>query len=63
VGFERRGISEEVRLALKKTYRTLFQSKLNLSMALEEAEEEVEQIPEVRHLLAFIRASERGITT
>ncbi len=63
VGFERRGISEEVRLALKKTYRTLFQSKLNLSMALEKAEEEVEQIPEVRHLLAFIRASERGITT
>ncbi len=62
VGFERRGISEEVRLALKKTYRTLFQSKLNLSMALEKAEEEVEQIPEVRHLLAFIRASERGIT-
>ncbi len=63
VGFERRGISEEVRQALKKTYRTLFQSKLNLSMALEKAEEDVEQIPEVRHLLAFIRASERGITT
>lgn len=63
VGFERRGISEEVRQALKKTYRMLFQSKLNLSMALEKAEEEAEQIPEVRHLLAFIRASERGITT
>ena len=63
VGFERRGVSEEVRRALKKAYRTLFQSKLNLSMALEQAEEDVDQIPEVRHLLTFIRASERGITT
>ncbi len=63
VGFERRGVSEEVKRALKKAYRTLFQSKLNLSKALERAEADVEQIPEVRHLLTFIRASKRGITT
>ena len=63
VGFERRGVSEDVKRALKKAYRTLFLSRLNLSMALERAEEEEEQIPEVRHLLTFIRASERGITT
>lgn len=63
VGFDRRGVSDDVRRALKKTYRILFQSKLNLSQALTRAESEVEQIPEVRHLLTFIRDSERGITT
>lgn len=63
VGLERRGVSEDVKRALKQAYRTLFQSKLNLSQALDEAEEEVAQIPEVRHLLTFIRDSERGITT
>ncbi len=63
VGLERRGVSEDVKRALKQTYRTLFQSKLDLSQALAKAEEEVTQIPEVRHLLTFIRDSERGITT
>jgi UDP-N-acetylglucosamine acyltransferase len=63
VGLERRGLSDEVRKALKKTYRMLFQSDINLSKALDRAEQEVPGVPEVRHLLEFIRASERGITT
>ena len=63
VGLERRGVSDDVKRALKDTYRILFQSKLTLSQALKRAEVEVEQIPEVRHLLSFIRDSERGITT
>lgn len=62
VGLERRGFSEDVRKALKQTYRILFQSKLNLSQAVARAEEEAPAIPEVRHLLEFIKASERGIT-
>ena len=62
VGLERRGFSEDVRKALKDTYRILFQSKLNLSKAVAKAEEEAPPIPEVRHLLEFIKASERGIT-
>jgi UDP-N-acetylglucosamine acyltransferase len=63
VGLERRGLSPDVRKPLKHAYRVLFQSKLSLSKALEVAEAEVEQVPEVRHLLQFIRTSERGITT
>lgn len=62
VGLERRGFSAEVRRALKHAYRILFQSKLNLTQAVTRATEEVEPIPEVRHLLEFVRASERGIT-
>lgn len=62
VGLERRGFSEETRKALKQTYRILFQSKLNVSQGVARAEAEVPAIPEVRHFLSFIKASERGIT-
>lgn len=62
VGLERRGFSPEGRASLKKAYRILFQSKLNLSQALARAEAEVQGVPEVGHLLSFIRSSERGIT-
>lgn len=63
MGLERRGLSPEVRGALKRAYRILFQSNLNLSQALEQADAEAPAIPEVRHLLGFIRESKRGITT
>ncbi len=62
VGLDRRGFSLEVRGALKATYRILFQSDMNVSQGLAHAEAEVEQLPEVRHLLTFIRSSQRGIT-
>ncbi|MEJ2202487.1 MAG: acyl-ACP--UDP-N-acetylglucosamine O-acyltransferase [Gemmatimonadota bacterium] len=62
VGLERRGLSADVRKALKQAYRILFKSKFNLTQALDRVEVEVTSIPEVRHLLQFIRASERGIT-
>ena len=62
VGLDRRGFSEDVRRALKQTYRVLFNSGLNITQGLAQAETEVEQIPEVRHFLQFIRDSERGIT-
>ena len=63
VGMERRGISAEVRRALKRAYRILFQSGLNISQAIErvEADPELSQ-PEVGYFLDFIRNSERGIT-
>lgn len=61
VGLERRGFSPELRRALKRAYRTLFQSKRKLSEALVLAEEAAGGFPEVLHLLAFIRASRRGI--
>ena len=62
VGLDRRGLSEDVRRALKSAYRILFLSGLNVTQGLARAESEVEPLPEVRHLLTFIRSSERGIT-
>lgn len=63
VGLERRGLSEETRRALKQAYRILFQGDENLSHAVRRVEAEVAGIPEVRHLIEFIRSSERGVTT
>jgi UDP-N-acetylglucosamine acyltransferase len=63
IGLDRRGFSREVRLALKSAYRAIFQGSLTLSQALEQAEAEAEDFPEVRHFLSFIRNSERGVTT
>lgn len=62
VGLERRGFTEEVRGALKKTYRILFQAKLNVAQAVARVESEVPPLPEVLHLLSFVRDSERGVT-
>jgi UDP-N-acetylglucosamine acyltransferase len=63
VGLDRRGFSLEVRQALKKAYRIVFQASLPLTRALEQAEAEAEDFPEVRHFLSFIRNSERGVAT
>ncbi len=63
VGLDRRGFSPELRKALKKAYRAVFQTSLPLTQGLEQAEAEAEDYPEVRHFLSFIRTSERGVTT
>jgi UDP-N-acetylglucosamine acyltransferase len=62
VGLERRGFSEDVRKALKQAYRILFQSNETLSKALNRVEEEVAALPQVLHLVEFVRGSERGVT-
>lgn len=63
VGLKRRGLAEGVGRSLKRTYRILFNSKLPLTQGLARVEADVELIPEVRQVIAFIRGSERGITT
>lgn len=62
VGLERRGFSAETRSHLKRAYRILFQSNLNVSQGLVRAREEIPSIAEVVHFLDFIADSERGIT-
>lgn len=62
VGLERRGFPEDVRRELKRAYRLFFQSKLNISQALERARAELVLLPEVEHFIAFIEGSQRGVT-
>jgi len=61
VGLTRNQVSETSRRALKKAYRLLSQSSLNTSQALEEIEKEVDNCPEITHLIDFIGKSKRGV--
>lgn len=61
VGLQRRGFAEETVRELKRAYRLLFRSELNVSQALERARAELQQTPEVVHFLEFIEQSDRGV--
>jgi UDP-N-acetylglucosamine acyltransferase len=62
VGLERNGVSEEAQAALKKAFKILFREGLTVSNALAKIEKEGPALPEVQHLVAFVKASERGIS-
>ncbi len=62
IGLERRGFPEDVRREIKRAYRLFFQSRLNISQALERARDELAPIPEVERFIRFIESSERGVT-
>jgi len=61
VGLRRNGFSAETISALKRAYRILFRSELNLGQAVDRVNEEVEPLPEVRQLVDFLAASQRGV--
>jgi UDP-N-acetylglucosamine acyltransferase len=61
VGLSRRGFSEPTLAALKRAYKLIYKSNLNVRQAVQRIREEGELIPEVENVLAFIEKSERGI--
>ena len=60
IGLRRSGMSRETIQALKKAYITIFRSGMGRQEALEEADEVLGDVPEVKKLIEFIRSSERG---
>jgi UDP-N-acetylglucosamine acyltransferase len=62
VGLERNGVSDDSQAALKQAFRILFREGLTVSNALARLEAELKPLPEIQHLIAFTRASERGIS-
>jgi UDP-N-acetylglucosamine acyltransferase len=62
VGLKRQGFSSKTLSLLKKSYRLIFRYGLTLNEAIERVSAEIEQVPEVMHLIDFIKSSERGIT-
>lgn len=62
VGMERHGISDEAIAALRQAYKILFREGLTISNALTRVEAELPAMPEVQHLILFVRTSERGIS-
>ncbi|MGM0440628.1 MAG: acyl-ACP--UDP-N-acetylglucosamine O-acyltransferase [Chlamydiota bacterium] len=61
VGLKRKGMDFKNRNMLAKAYRLLYRSDLKLEEALSRIENDLEQTPEIQHLLNFCRNSKRGI--
>lgn len=61
IGLQRSGMDEETILELKRAYRLLFRSDLNVTQAIERVQTEIEPLPEVKELIRFLEASERGV--
>ena len=63
IGLQRRGVSQDAIGEIKKAFKILYGSKMNLSQALEEIKHKVRQIDEIKFLLAFLDTdSRRGIS-
>lgn len=63
VGLRRRGFSAATITALDTAYMILYNSKLNVTQAVEriKEEEKIASVPEVQNILTFITGSTRGI--
>src|SRR4051812_32412541 len=62
VGMERNGVSEEAQAALRSAYKILFREGLTIPNALTKIEKELPKLPEILHLIQFVKTSERGIS-
>jgi UDP-N-acetylglucosamine acyltransferase len=61
IGLTRAGFPPEVRMALKRAYRLLFNSGLTMSEAATRLRADPSLLPEVRALVDFVVDSERGV--
>jgi UDP-N-acetylglucosamine acyltransferase len=61
VGLKRHNFPSETIQKLKKAYRVLFKSSLLLEKAIEKVQGEIDDDPDVQHLLTFLKGSKRGV--
>lgn len=61
VGLRRNGLSPETRMEIKRAYKILYRSNLNVTQAIEQMEQELPGSEEIDHFLRFLRSAERGI--
>lgn len=61
VGLRRVQASREIITAIRSVYRTVWLSGIPRKEALEQAEAEYGSVPQVREIVAFVRASARGV--
>jgi len=61
IGLERRGFDKTTVEALQTAFRLLTRAGLNTSQAIDRIRADVPALSEIEELIAFIRASERGI--
>ena len=61
VGLKRAGFSSERLSALKQAFSIMFRSGGNLKISMEQVEREVAETEDIRYLLDFVRASQKGV--
>lgn len=62
VGLERRGMAPERKMMIKKIYKAIYRSNLNVSQVLEHLQNGEFEDPERSIFVNFLESSERGIT-
>jgi UDP-N-acetylglucosamine acyltransferase len=62
VGLERNNFPEEAKDLIKKAYKILYRSDMNVSQAVEKIKKDLPQTEEILNIIQFIAESERGIT-
>jgi UDP-N-acetylglucosamine acyltransferase len=62
IGLERQGLTPEAIRSLKEAYRILYRRKLGVQDAVKEIQDALVMNAELKHLIDFVLASERGIT-
>ena len=60
-GLKRRQFPQSTIEALRSAYKTIYKSGLKISEAISELEDKAVDLTEVKELVSFIKASERGI--
>ncbi len=61
VGLQRTGFTDEQIAAIKRAYKYIFRSKMNLTQAVEAIRSDLEETEEIKIILDFIEKSERGL--
>lgn len=61
VGLKRHGINLETRMIIRRAFKILFRAGLNMKNAIRRVQDEIPNLPEIKHLLDFIKKSKRGI--
>src|SRR5579859_3959042 len=62
IGMERNGVSEKAQGAMRQAYKILLREGLTVRNAVAKVEKKLPKLEEIRHLVQFVRSSERGIS-
>jgi UDP-N-acetylglucosamine acyltransferase len=62
IGLERNGVADTAQSALRQAYKLLFREGLTIPNAIIRIEKQCPNLPEIAHLVQFVRGSERGIS-
>lgn len=61
VGLRRNGLKPELRSEIKRAYKILYRSNLNMDEAIQKMDQELDASKEIEHFLRFLRNVQRGI--